>query len=83
MDLLYCYKCTHTAENEGNSCAADWRYDLPPAYKQVDEFSQSTLGAFVRKCPAATKGVPPPRQHTEKSEARHANLPARFHNGEL
>ena len=37
---------------------------------QVDEFSQSTLGPHVPKCPAATKGVPPPRQHTEKSDAR-------------
>ena len=48
---------------------------------QVDEFSQSTLGPHVPKCPAATKGVPPPRQQTEKSEARIANLPARVQNG--
>ena len=61
-----------------NSSAADWGRGLPPAYTQVDEFSQSTLGAFVRKCPAATKGVPPPRQQTEKREA---NLPARSQNG--
>ena len=35
----------------------------------------------MHKCPAATKGVPPPRQRTEKSEARIANLTARFQNG--
>ena len=66
------------AENEASSCAADWGRDLPPVSTQIDEFSQSTLGAFVRKCPAATKGVPPPRQQTEKREA---NLPARSQNG--
>ena len=39
--------CTYTAENEGNSCAADWGRDLPPVQSQVDEFSQSALGAHT------------------------------------
>ena len=33
------------------------------------------------KCPAATKGESPPRQQTEKSEARITDLPAWFQQG--
>ena len=61
----------HRRKYGENSCAADLRPDLPPAFTHVDEFSRfNTRRACVHKCPAATKGVPPPRQHTEKSEAR-------------
>ena len=61
--------------------AADWGSHRPPACTQLDEFSQSTLGARVPKCPAATKGESPPRQQTEKSEARITDLPAWFQQG--
>ena len=78
--------CTHettTGKDKDVLCAADWESHLPPVCTKLDEFSQSTLGARVPKCPAATMGVPPPRQHaeTKKAGTRSTYLPERIQNG--